>query len=203
MTGVSAPPAPAGIQVDEDERARAGVYSLLGALLAAPPTADLLAALTDLAPGTGTLAPAWQRLKLAAGEARPERLEDEYNALFIGLGRAELVPYGSWYLTGFLMEKPLADLRVQLQQLGFARQEGVAEPEDHVSALCEVMAMTIAENRLTFSEQAAFFARHVGSWMPRFFQDLEEAESADFYRAVGCLGARLMSVEQQYLSMSV
>jgi TorA maturation chaperone TorD len=189
--------------VDEEQRARAGVYSLLGALLSAPPTADLLTLLRGLDAGAGALAPAWQGLKAAAGQALPQRLEEEFNALFIGLGRGELVPYGSWYLTGFLMEKPLATLRDRLRQLGYTRQEGVAEPEDHVAALCEVMAMTIAENRLTFSEQAGFFARHVGSWMPRFFQDLEKAESADFYRAVGNLGARLMAVEQQYFAMSV
>jgi TorA maturation chaperone TorD len=193
----------AGTPADEEERARAGVYSLLGALLASPPQPDLLTMLRDLEPGTGALAPAWQSLKLAAGQAGPERLEEEFNALFIGLGRGELVPYGSWYLTGFIMEKPLAELRARLQQLGFARQEGVAEPEDHVAALCEVMAMTIAENRLTFSEQAAFFSRHVGSWMPRFFADLEKAQSAGFYRAVGSLGTRLMAVEQQYFVMSV
>jgi TorA maturation chaperone TorD len=195
-------PADTGAPLDEEERARAGVYGLLGALLASPPQPDLLTMLRDLEPGTGALAPAWQRLKLAAAQAGPERLEEEFNNLFIGLGRGELVPYGSWYLSGFLMEKPLAELRVGLQQLGYERQEGVAEPEDHVAALCEVMAMTIVENRLTFLEQAGFFAKHVGSWMPRFFQDLEKAESADFYRAVGSLGTHLMTVEQKYFAMS-
>jgi len=188
---------------DEDQLARAGAYSLLGALLAAPPNGDLLHSLRELPPGDGLLAPAWDSLAKAAGEARPESLEDEYHALFIGLGRGELVPYASWYLTGFLMEKPLAQLRAELRDLGFTRQEGVVEPEDHAAAVCEVMAMTIMENRLSFPEQSEFFANHLGSWLPRFFQDLEQAESAVFYAAVGGFGARLMAVEQQYFAMPV
>jgi len=195
---------PAGnVAPDEDQLARAGAYSLLGALLAAPPNGDLLHSLRELPPGAGLLAPAWDNLGKAAGEARPESLEDEYHALFIGLGRGELVPYASWYLTGFLMEKPLAQLRAELRGLGFARQEGVAEPEDHAAALCEVMAMTIIENSLDFGEQSEFFAKYLGSWLPRFFQDLEQAESAVFYAAVGGFGARLMAVEQQYFAMPV
>lgn len=189
------------IPVDAEQRARAGVYSLLGALLAAPPPPELLTTLQTLEPGAGVLAPAWQALRAVADEASPARVEEEYNALFIGLGRGELAPYGSWYLTGFLMEKPLAALRARLQQLGYTRQDGVAEPEDHVAALCDVMAMIIAESSLTFSEQAEFFASYVESWMPRFFQDLEEAEAACFYRAVGGLGTRLMGVERQYFAM--
>lgn len=195
---------PAGnVAPDEDQLARAGAYSLLGALLAAPPNGDLLHSLRELPPGDGLLAPAWDSLGKAAGEARPESLEDEYHVLFIGLGRGELVPYASWYLTGFLMEKPLAQLRAELRELGFTRQEGVAEPEDHAAAVCEVMAMTIMENRLSFFEQSEFFANHLGSWLPRFFQDLEQAESAVFYAAVGGFGARLMAVEQQYFAMPV
>jgi TorA maturation chaperone TorD len=196
-----ADPAAGSAVTDEDQQARAGVYSLLGALLAAPPDNRLLDALRNLPPGAGLLAPAWEQLRQAARQARPERLQDEYHALFIGLGRGELAPYGSWYLTGFLMEKPLAQLRADLRRMGFARQEGVAEPEDHAAAVCEVMAMTITENRLTFQEQSAFFSTHLGSWLPRFFQDLEQAESADFYRAVGGLGTRLMAVEQAYFAM--
>jgi len=188
---------------DQDQLARAGAYSLLGALLAAPPSGDLLHSLRELPPGAGLLAPAWAGLAKAAGAVRPESLEDEYHALFIGLGRGELMPYASWYLTGFLMEKPLAQLRAELRGLGFARQEGVAEPEDHAAALCEVMAMTIAENRLSFQEESEFFVRYLGSWLPRFFQDLKRAESAAFYAAVGDFGARLMAVEQQYFAMPV
>jgi len=187
--------------LDEEQRARAGIYSLLGALLAGPPDAELLDSLSNLQPGTGVLAPVWEQLAQAARQARPAQLQEEYHALFIGLGRGELVPYASWYLTGFLMEKPLAQLRADLRKIGFARQDGVAEPEDHAAAICEIMAMIIVENRLYLNEQSTFFTVYVGSWLPRFFQDVGGAESADFYRAVGRLGSRLMDVEQQYFAM--
>jgi TorA maturation chaperone TorD len=200
VTSESDPAAVAAL-ADAEQQARAGIYSLLAALLAAPPDVELLGSLRNLQPGTGLLAPAWEQLRQAAQQAHPGSLQDEYHALFIGLGRGELAPYASWYLTGFLMEKPLAQLRAELRRMGFARQEGVAEPEDHAAAVCEVMAMTIAENRLTFQEQSAFFSTHLGSWLPRFFQDLEQAESAQFYRAVGGLGSRLMAVEQRYFAM--
>jgi TorA maturation chaperone TorD len=196
-----ADPAAGNTVADAEQQARAGVYSLLGALLVASPDASRLESLRHLQPGTGILAPAWEQLGEAARRVRPEQLQDEYHALFIGLGRGELAPYGSWYLTGFLMEKPLAQLRAELRRMGFERQEGVAEPEDHAAAVCEVMAMTIAENRLTFLEQSTFFSHHVGSWLPRFFRDLEQAESAQFYRAVGGLGSRLMEIEKQYFAM--
>jgi TorA maturation chaperone TorD len=186
---------------DPEQQARAGVYSLLGALLAAPPDADLLESLRNLPPGTGVLAPAWEQLAQAARQVQPEALQQEYQALFIGLGRGELVPYASWYLTGFLMEKPLAQLRADLRKLGFERRDGVAEPEDHVAAICEVMAMTIVEDKLSLEEQSGFFAAYVGSWFPQFFQDLGQAKSADFYRAAGRLGTRLMDIEQQYFAM--
>jgi TorA maturation chaperone TorD len=192
----------AGIgSLDAEQQARAGVYSLLGALLAAPPDTDLLESLRNLHPGTGLLAPAWEQLIQAAREARPEQTQEEYHALFIGLGRGELVPYASWYLTGFLMEKPLAQLRADLRRIGFVRQDGVAEPEDHAAAVCEVMSMTIVENTLSLREQSAFFTTYVGSWLPRFFHDLGRAESADFYRVVGRLGTLLMDVEQEYFAM--
>ena len=58
----------------------------------------------------------------------------EYNDLFIGMGRGELLPYASYYLTGFLNEKPLAKLRNDMTELGIKRQEGTKEPEDHAGA---------------------------------------------------------------------
>jgi TorA maturation chaperone TorD len=113
------------------------------------------------------------------------------------------VPYGSWYLTGFLMEKPLGDLRRDLAELGYERQENVHEPEDHVAALCEVMALLISDDGLPFGSQRRFFETHVSSWIETFFNDLEQAKAADFYRAVGRLGGAFIRLEKQYLSMPV
>ncbi|MEW8584258.1 MAG: molecular chaperone TorD family protein, partial [Candidatus Thiodiazotropha sp.] len=114
----------------------------------------------------------------------------------------ELVPYGSWYLTGFLMEKPLGRLRDDLARLGFQRQEGVTEPEDHVAALCEVMGMLITEG-IEFERQSHFFESPMAGWLERFFADLSEAKTAVFYRAVGRFGAAFAAMEKRYLSMPV
>ena len=120
-----------------DERLRANTYSLLGALLAAPPAESLIHLLTQITPvesgGDSDLTTAWEVLRLAGERATVESLDDEYHELFVGIGRGELVPYGSWYMTGFLMDQPLAVLRRDLAELGFERQEEIKEPEDHVA----------------------------------------------------------------------
>jgi TorA maturation chaperone TorD len=179
---------------------RANTYGLLGHLLASPPSGESLALLASIDSNAGSsedmLAAAWEMLRQAAGNSDPARLNDEFHDLFTGMGRGELMPYGSWYVTGFLMEQPLAQLRSDLIELGFQRQEGVTEPEDHVAALCEVMSMICTGEQAL---QGKFFQQHVAPWMQRFFRDMQEARSARFYRAVGQLGEQFMEVEKEYL----
>jgi TorA maturation chaperone TorD len=193
--------------IGEEDRARAQVYALIGVLLAAPPEEKLLHALRQLqVPASepdGAMTAAWVLIKQAAERAEPSKLREEYQDLFIGIGRGELVPYGSWYVTGFLMEKPLVELRLDLKRLGFQVQEGVREPEDHVAALCETMSLIIASPEISFDAQRQFFKKHVDPWMGRFFGDLAGAQSANFFRAVGLLGERFFEVERTYLSMLV
>jgi TorA maturation chaperone TorD len=191
-----------------EERLRAGTYALLAGLLAAAPNEDMLERLSaiEVREEDGRdngLAAAWAGLKNAALLVQAESVDDEYVALFIGLGRGELVPYGSWYLTGFLMEKPLGELRRDLARLGYERSEDVHEPEDHAAALCETMAMLITDEAVSLEIQRRFFETHVGSWIERFFRDLEDADNACFYRAVGRLGLEFMALEQRYLAMPV
>lgn len=188
---------------------RGGAYLLLAHLLAGPPDDDLLARLRaiDVARRTregDALTTAWEKLKEAAQRGSPAQITEEYHGLFIGIGRGELVPYASSYLTGFLMETPLALLRSDLKRLGFARREGVSEPEDHVAALCEVMAM-LSDGREAggFEAQKQFFEQHLAPWVARFFEDLHNAESARFYRSVGRFGAAFFITETRYFSMQV
>ena len=193
----------AGADLERGERARADIYRLLAALLAGPPDQALLELLRALVPDTTTgssMNSTWQQLRAAAENTGPRGVEQEYFNLFIGLGRGELVPYGSWYVHGLLMEKLLASLRDELAVLGIEREDGVSEPEDHVAALCEVMGMIICDSELSL-RQAAFFATYLDPWMGRFFVDLEEAETAVFYKAVGRLGQRFLDVERQYFSL--
>lgn len=189
---------------DSGEALRANTYSLLAALLSAPPTAALLKLLGDIEQGGEAqpkgMAQAWQLVRLAGQCATVEDLGDEYHQLFIGLGRGEVMPYASWYMTGFLMDQPLAVLRRDLQRLGFARQEGVSEPEDHVAALCETMGLLVADEQ-GFGLQRGFFEAHIVSWMERFFRDLQQAPSARFYRSVGQLGEQFLAFEKDYLAL--
>jgi TorA maturation chaperone TorD len=189
----------------EDEF-RANTYGLLGNLLARVPDSRTLERLRGIEVAEeeqgGLMAAAWKTLAMAAQRATLDAVDDEYHTLFIGIGRGELVPYGSWYLTGFLMERPLAQLRQDLKLLGFERREDVKEPEDHAGALLETMCMMILDGEgISAHEQKQFFDRHIEPWMGRFFEDLQNAESASFYSAVGLLGEQFVEVEKQYLAM--
>ena len=183
---------------------RANTYGLLGALLASPPRQDMFDLLASVDPPSDEgLGSAWRALGHAAERADVEAVDDEYHGLFIGVGRGELIPYGSWYQTGFVMDKPLAVLRSDLAALGFERQDDVSEPEDHAAALLETMALIAAAPENGIDVQRWFFDRHVATWMPTFFADLQSADSAHFYRAVGGFGEQFMKFETQYLSIVV
>ncbi len=199
------------MEISEENQLRGGMYALLARLLRDVPDKTLFEQLDAIETTTngkfdrkirkGDLGQALSLLKLAAKSVDSEALEEEYHALFIGIGRGELVPFGSWYLTGFLMEKPLGILRDDLLRLGFERQEGVHEPEDHAAALCEVMAMLIMSEDSNENESINFFRNHIEPWIDRFYSDLEKAEHACFYRSVGTLGAEFNRFEKQYLAM--
>ncbi len=188
----------------DEELFRARPYGLLARLLAAPPDGPLLASLAALTADNSELGRAFAALAEAAGTTATAGVAEEYHDLFIGLTRGELLPYGSYYLTGFLNEKPLAELRDALAGLGVARAADVKEPEDHVAALCEVMAGLIDGaygTRQPLSVQRAFFETHMARWIGRFFADLEGAEAAVFYAAVGMLGRLFIEIESTAFSM--
>ena len=188
----------------DESSLRANTYGLAGALLANPPRRELFDLLAGIDPpsedGLGT---AWRVLRRAAEAADVDAVDDEYHDLFVGVGRGELIPYGSWYQTGFVMDKPLAVLRADLAALGFERREDVSEPEDHAAALLETMALLAADPEHGLDTQRRFFDRHVAIWLPTFFADLQSAHSARFYRAVGQFGGQFMKFEARYLSIVV
>jgi TorA maturation chaperone TorD len=186
-----------------DQARRAAFYSLLAALLRNAPDADVLAYCLslDTTDQKSELGAAVNTLVLAAKHSEPQRLKEEFHELFIGLGRGELVPYGSWYQTGFLMERPLGQLRADLAKLGFERSDDVHEPEDHIAALMEVMAMLIYEGAPQ-EQQRLFFETHISPWAKDFMKDLSVAETATFYRSVARLGCAFVAIESQYLNLT-
>src|SRR5215470_18572525 len=182
--------------IDEVDAARGREYALLSVLLARVPDRPLLERLADLPGDPSPLGVAHAVLAEAAGRTSVERVEREYFDLFIGLGRGELLPYGSYYLSGFLHERPLARLRAHLARLGIERAEGQTEPEDHAAILCEVMAgLATGELPAAPGADLEIFEHHLSPWIGRFFTDLEHAEAADFYRSVGTLGRVFIEIE--------
>jgi TorA maturation chaperone TorD len=175
---------------------------LLSALLVRAPDADLLARLSRLGGDASPLGLAHVALGEAASRIGVSAIEREYFDLFIGLGRGELLPYASYYLTGFLNERPLARLRDDLAQFGIERVDGNYEPEDHAATLCEIMA-ALASGRFQASEDAErrLFEKHIAPWMGRFFADLERAEAAGFYRNVGTLGRAFIDIEAEAFAL--
>lgn len=196
MAYASAEQVEAGIAAEE--ALRADLYGLLAALLSRPPSAEVLGQLTGLQGDASELGKAINALSAIAKRADSRAVEREYNALFIGLGRGELLPYASYYLTGFLNEKPLATLRGHLAALSIERAADVKEPEDHIATLCEVMAGLIRGSfgrPLPVADQEAFFNTHVAPWAGHFFSDLQGAKASVFYAPVGKIGAAFMEVE--------
>lgn len=193
--------------IAEGAYGRIEVYALLAALLRQPPDTNLLARLADMPvpaaePEESGLTTAWRKLRNAAGNADSAAVDDEFHQLFIGLGRGEVLPYASWYLSGFLMDRPLVAIRSDLARLGIARSADNKEPEDHVAALCETMILLAdPQAGVDGQQQSHFLNMHMTSWMGRLFSDIENAEGADFYRSVAGLGAAFLVVEKSWLSL--
>ncbi len=184
---------------------RANTYMLLASLLSAPPDAETLGGVGALEAGEGEMGGAMARLASAAGECTPEAVDDEFHDLFVGVGEAELNPYASYYLTGLFYEKPLAKLRLEMAELGIAGSGETAEPEDHIVALFEMMCGLITGafgEPVDLARQHAFFDTHIAPWAERFFEDLEAAERAHFFKPVGTIGKLFLRIESQAFEMA-
>ena len=200
---VGAERASATRQIDEIDHARAREYSLLAALLSRSPDAQMIEHLVRLGGDATPLGAAHAALGTAAASIKAEQIEREYFDLFVGLGRGELFPYASYYLTGYLYGRPLARIRETLKQLGLERTEGQSEPEDHAAVLLEVMA-GLASGQIVAPDETerTIFEAHLRPWIGRFFSDLEHARSAKFYACVGTLGRIFTEVEAEAFSLS-
>lgn len=182
-----------------EEAFRAQHYGFLARLLSAAPSAEILAEVAAFKGGDTALGQAYDALARTAADTTARQAESEFFELFIGVGRGELLPYASFYLTGFLNERPLADLRADLIRLGIARAEGRHEPEDHIALLCEVMAGMVRGDYA--GNQAAFFHRHIAPWAAQFFDDLVIAPSARFYRPLAEIGRLFVDIEDRAFAL--
>ncbi len=183
---------------------RADIYALLATLLRREPDNDLLDMLSSAEADHTEFGQAIGDLAAAAAVHPADTIADEFHTLFIGIGESELKPYGSYYLTGFMHEKPLAKLRGALADLGIAKSDETVEPEDHIASLCEAMCALIMGEfgaPTSIADQKVFFDTHIGPWATRCFEDLERTPSASFYRPVGTLGRLFMQIEAQSFEM--
>ena len=192
----------------DEETARAEVYGLLAALYYAPPGAELLSQLrvaATEAPAAGAfLEEPWRQVVAAARERDDAAIADEFDALFGGVGKPEVHLFGSHYLSGFLNEKPLAQLRGDLAALGLAREESMPETEDHVAYVFEVMRYLIAGDDVevaNLTRQREFFTKHVQTWVPQLCETIAAQPRAGFYAALAGFTQAFIGVEAQGFDM--
>ena len=189
----------------DEETARAELYGLIAELFYAPPRAELLAQLrvaaTDAPAAGGFLEEPWRQLVGVSREMDDAHIQKEHDALFGGVGKPEVYVYASHFLTGFLNEKPLAQLRTDLAALGLTRDaSSMSETEDHVSYVFEVMRFLVAGDDVSVSnltQQAKFFAAHVQTWLPAMCDAVQANPRARFYAALAELTRAFVSVETQ------
>jgi len=201
MTGAGA----AREAVAPEDEARGQMYALIAKLLSDIPDEQGLRRVSQLHGDPATpLGSSLNNLATAAATVKTEELSDEFHDLFIGVGRGELLPYGSYYLTGFLHEKPLAALRETLAALDLQADPQQSEPEDHIASELEVMSGLILGSfgEVRGNAATAFYREHLQVWAHKFFADLEAAENANFYRHVAVLGRRFLELEEQVMEMN-
>lgn len=189
---------------NQEDALRAHHYRLLAHFLTAAPSAQDLKIAACLTSDDGTsLGQAINAFAQAAGKTNALSQADAYQNLFIGLGRGIFVPYASYYLTGFLNEKPLARLRSDMSELGIQRNIDVRDPEDHIASILEMMAGLVAGDFgiVPLDRQRSFYATHLGTWAGHFFRDLSLDNTSEFYAALGVLGGQFLEVEEHAMRL--
>ena len=190
--------------ISEVDKIRSDMYLFLSGVLQREPSDNLVGEYNNLDGDKTRIGKAFNILSDLSKKVSPSDVRNEYQNLFIGVGRGELLPFGSFYVTGFLHDKPLASIRRDLNAMGIKRGDDFKEPEDHIACLCEIMSgMIIGEYGKYFSvpEQKSFFTKHIQPWAEHFFTDLEGAKSAIFYSPVGTIGKLFMKIEEEAFLM--
>jgi len=190
--------------VTPEDQLRAQIYRLLAGFLSNSPDSDSLQAAASLTGDESEFGAAINNFAQIAQKIDPTTADTEFHDLFIGVSRGELLPYGSYYQTGFLNEKPLAILRRDMARLGIERIGDLNEPEDHIASVLEMMAGFIDGAYiapLSLDQQKQFFAPHINSWAPLFFADLESAKNSVLYAPLGTIGRLFMKIEQEGFEM--
>jgi TorA maturation chaperone TorD len=191
--------------ISAEDQVRADFYALLASLFYRAPDDRLLQAIViasePSAEASDELLQAWRALAQASAVVSREALGDEYESVFIGVGRAPVLLYGSYYMAGFMMEKPLAALRDDLAVLGFARHADSHEPEDHLAALCDVMRALIigglTEAPVDIDVQKQFFSKHIQPWAGKCCDAIQAFDKSNYYRRVAAFARVFFAIETE------
>ena len=192
----------------EEDVWRGNFYTFLSRILWAPMSADTLVFARGFEgqQDDTEIGRALSQFGALAARTPQTVAEEEFSDLFYGVGDGgELLPYTSHYLTGFLYEHPLADLRGDLAELGITPSEELKLPEDHICVLCEIMHGLITGafgEPANLATQWKFFQTHMAPWAGQVFQELEGAKSAVLYMPVGTVGRLFMAVEAGAFEMA-
>jgi TorA maturation chaperone TorD len=194
-------------ELGEEDQARADLYALLARLFYAGPDRALLDSLARHEDLFGAddqpLGRAWRALSRTARDADPEALRLEYDSIFVGVGKAQVTPYCSHYLTPTGRERIIVALRDQLREFNLVRTEDSHEPEDHIAVLCEVMRHLgrVGSGSYELSLQKAFFLRYI---QPAYIQLTDEilgAAATQFYKDVARVMRVFFDIESQSFEM--
>lgn len=192
--------------INNEDQLRADMYSFLANLLRSEPSAELVNQLTKLESDESPIGKSIKTLSKLASSLDLPTIRDEYVRIFIGVGRGEILPFASYYLTGFLKDKPLAKLRNDMKEIGIQLAENVKEPEDHIASLFDMMSGLILgkfSKKFSIGEQKEFFNKHLAPWVDLLMRDIESSRIAVFYSPIGTIGREFMEIERSSFSMDV
>lgn len=192
--------------INNEDQLRSDMYSFLANLLRAEPSVELVNQLTKLESDESPIGKSIKTLSKLASSLDLPTIRDEYVRIFIGVGRGEILPFASYYLTGFLKDKPLAKLRNDMKEIGIQLAENVKEPEDHIASLFDMMSGLILgkfSKKFSIGEQKEFFNKHLAPWVDLLMRDIESSRIAVFYSPIGTIGREFMEIERSSFSMDV
>ena len=193
-------------EIKEEDQLRADMYSFLANMIRTEPSQELLDSVKKLTGDDSSIGKSIKLISKLAATMHISEIQDEYVNLFVGVGRGELLPFASYYLTGFLNDKPLSKLRNNMNELGVVRIKEVKEPEDHVSSLFDIMSGMITGQfgkQYSITEQSNFFEKHLNSWIHLLMSDIESAKTAVFYAPIGSLGKEFINIEREAFRMNI
>ena len=190
----------------EEDQLRADMYSFLANLFRSEPNSELINQLKSLESDESPIGKSIKTLSKLAGSLDLPTIRDEYVRIFVGVGRGEILPFASYYLTGFLKDKPLAKLRQDMEKIGIKLDDNVKEPEDHIASIFDIMAGLIVgkfNKKFSIAEQKDFFNKHLAPWVDLLMRDIESSRIAVFYSPIGTIGREFMEIERSSFSMDV